>query len=52
MRDPRGIMASRRHRKWCPGKPDCDDPKRLCNDLEADYYTARKFYQDYPGMFM
>ena len=52
VRDPRGTIASRHHREWCPGQPDCDDPKRLCNDLEADYYTARKYYQIYTDRFM
>ena len=24
-------------RTWCPGNPDCDDPKMLCQDLVDDY---------------
>ena len=24
-------------RIWCPGNPDCDDPKMLCQDLVDDY---------------
>lgn len=52
VRDPRGTLASRHHRDWCPGKPDCDDPKRLCDDLESDYYTAFRFNKLYPDQFM
>ena len=52
VRDPRGTIASRHHRDWCPGNTDCDDSKKLCNDLEADYHTAMKFYKVYPDRFM
>jgi hypothetical protein len=27
VRDPRGTMASRSHRDWCPKNPDCDQVK-------------------------
>ena len=52
VRDPRGTIASRHHREWCPGNPDCEDPERLCSDLESDYHTAIKFYKSYPDRFM
>ena len=26
-------------RTWCPGNPDCDDPKMLCQDLVDDYHS-------------
>ena len=26
-------------RTWCPGNPDCDDPKLLCQDLVDDYHA-------------
>ena len=26
-------------RTWCPGNPDCDDPKMLCQDLVDDYHA-------------
>ncbi len=49
VRDPRGTLQSRTHRKWCPGKPDCDDPKRLCDDLEKDFHSAVQLSQEFPG---
>nr|CAD7571353.1 unnamed protein product [Timema californicum] len=51
VRDPRGTLQSRKHRKWCPGKPDCIDPLRLCADLVADYSAAIQFTNKYPGRF-
>lgn len=48
IRDPRGTLQSRKHREWCPGQPDCDDPATLCGDMEADYYAARTLLRDYP----
>ncbi|XP_043227696.1 carbohydrate sulfotransferase 5-like isoform X2 [Amphibalanus amphitrite] len=47
VRDPRGTMQSRRHRTWCPGNADCDDPARLCADLERDFETASRLGQTY-----
>ena len=53
MRDPRGTIASRHHREdWCPGNPDCEDPERLCSDLESDYHTSIKFSKLYQDRFM
>ena len=26
-------------RTWCPGNPDCEDPKLLCQDLIDDYHS-------------
>ena len=26
-------------RTWCPGNPDCEDPKLLCRDLVDDYHS-------------
>lgn len=51
VRDPRGTMQSRRHRDWCPGNPDCDDPALLCADLVADYSEALHLVQEYPRSF-
>jgi len=45
-------MQSRKHRTWCPGHPDCDDPQMLCQDLEEDYYTAEKFRKNYGVKFL
>jgi len=52
VRDPRGTIQSRQHRTWCPGNPDCDDPRLLCQDLEDDFETAEKFRKIYKGKFM
>lgn len=51
VRDPRGTMQSRHHRDWCPNKPDCDDPARLCSDLVSDYNTAKIFKRIFPHSF-
>ena len=54
MRDPRGTMASRLDgvRNWCIGHSDCDDPKRLCNELEDQYYISKHFRKKYRSNFM
>lgn len=49
IRDPRGTLQSRKHRDWCPGQPDCDDPAALCRDMEADYVAAQSLLRLYPG---
>ncbi|KAM7353376.1 carbohydrate sulfotransferase 4 [Cochliomyia hominivorax] len=51
VRDPRGTMQSRRHRTWCGGNPDCEDPQLLCEDLIADYKTAEVLLKKYPTRF-
>lgn len=51
VRDPRGTLQSRKHRDWCPGRPDCIDPSRLCTDLVADYSAAIKLSKTYPDRF-
>lgn len=51
VRDPRGTMQSRRHRDWCPGKPDCWDPSRLCADLTSDYSAALRLSEKFPHTF-
>ena len=48
VRDPRGTLQSRKHRTWCPGKPDCDQPEHLCTDLVNDYYAAQQLMKDHP----
>ena len=49
VRDPRGTMESRRHRDWCPGNPDCEDPEMLCRDMVDDFRAAEKLVKLYPG---
>jgi len=51
VRDPRGTMESRRHRDWCPGNPDCEDPAKLCGDLESDYYAYQQLVKQYPERY-
>jgi len=51
VRDPRGTIQSRKHRTWCPGNPDCDEPARLCQDLVSDYHSAVKLVKEYPKRY-
>ncbi|XP_047103034.1 carbohydrate sulfotransferase 5-like isoform X2 [Schistocerca piceifrons] len=51
VRDPRGTLQSRKHRSWCPGSPDCSEPRILCSDLVADYESAKEFAVKYPNHF-
>lgn len=51
VRDPRGTTESRKHRDWCPGNPDCEDPARLCQDLESDYHAFQTLSKQYPGKY-
>ncbi|GJQ72959.1 hypothetical protein Trydic_g1600 [Trypoxylus dichotomus] len=51
IRDPRGTLQSRKHRDWCPGAPDCDQPQRLCADMVSDYMAARDLQNKYPDRF-
>ncbi|XP_031777132.1 carbohydrate sulfotransferase 4 isoform X2 [Nasonia vitripennis] len=51
IRDPRGVLQSRKHREWCPSEPDCFDPTTLCNDMISDYNAAVRFSKRYPNTF-
>ena len=51
IRDPRASLQSRKHREWCPGKVDCDNPKIVCQDLVNDYRAAKKLRRQYPKRF-
>ncbi|XP_037961155.1 carbohydrate sulfotransferase 5 [Teleopsis dalmanni] len=51
VRDPRGTMQSRKHRVWCAGNPDCDDPSFVCEDLVSDYKSAEILLDKYPSRF-
>ncbi|KAF5275889.1 hypothetical protein FQR65_LT04128 [Abscondita terminalis] len=51
VRDPRGTLQSRKHRNWCPGIPDCDQPNILCADMVSDYKAAVKLKKRYPSRF-
>jgi len=52
VRDPRGTIQSRKHRTWCPGNPDCEDPKLLCQDLVDDYHSFQVLKSEYPDRYM
>lgn len=49
VRDPRGVLQSRKHREWCPGRADCDRAQRLCGDMVADWHAARRLQKRWPG---
>ncbi|CAB0030890.1 unnamed protein product [Trichogramma brassicae] len=51
IRDPRGVLQSRKHREWCPNEPDCFDPTTLCSDMVSDYNAAVRFLKLYPDTF-
>ncbi|XP_014211270.1 carbohydrate sulfotransferase 4-like isoform X2 [Copidosoma floridanum] len=51
IRDPRGVLQSRKHREWCPAEPDCFDPSVLCSDMITDYHAAVRFTKLYPDTF-
>ncbi|XP_011301436.1 carbohydrate sulfotransferase 5 isoform X2 [Fopius arisanus] len=51
VRDPRGLLQSRKHRDWCPTSPDCSEPARVCADMVSDFESAVKLTQKYPRNF-
>ncbi|KAK9299558.1 hypothetical protein QLX08_007463 [Tetragonisca angustula] len=51
IRDPRGILQSRKHREWCPTKPDCSDPALVCADMVSDFSAAVRLIKKYPRTF-
>ncbi|XP_037035043.1 carbohydrate sulfotransferase 1-like [Bradysia coprophila] len=51
VRDPRGLMLSRKRCKWCHGETDCENPSTVCNDMMLDYYSAKSFQIKYPLRF-
>ncbi|CAH1634967.1 unnamed protein product [Spodoptera littoralis] len=52
MRDPRGLMQSRRHRRFCELSSDCWEPSLVCADMLSDYVAARSIMQRYPGRLL
>ncbi|CAH0668649.1 unnamed protein product [Spodoptera exigua] len=52
MRDPRGLMQSRRHRRFCELSSDCWEPSLVCADMISDYVAARNIMQRYPGRLL
>ncbi|XP_046746144.1 carbohydrate sulfotransferase 5-like [Diprion similis] len=51
VRDPRGILQSRKHREWCPPNPDCSEPALTCADMVSDFKVAVKLLKKYPTRF-
>ena len=52
VRDPRGTIQSQKHRTWCSGNPDCEDPKLLCQDLVDDYRSFQVLKREFPDRYM
>lgn len=52
MRDPRGLMQSRRHRRFCELSSDCWEPSLVCADMVSDYIAARNIMQRYPDRLL
>ena len=40
-RDPRALVNSRMHRKWCVNNDRCIGYTNICKDLERDYWSAK-----------
>ena len=40
-RDPRALVNSRMHRKWCVHNERCIGYSNICKDLERDYWSAK-----------
>ena len=51
-RDPRGLYNSRLHRDWCIAEERCISPKKICQDLEKDYFTAQVLFKSQKSNFM
>ncbi|XP_046737913.1 carbohydrate sulfotransferase 4-like [Diprion similis] len=51
VRDPRGILQSRKHTSFCSKNPDCMDPGLLCADLVSDFNSAVELQEKYPTTF-
>lgn len=51
VRDPRGVMNSRRHQPWCMADPDCGREKALCDDMVDDYKAAIQLLKEFPKTF-
>lgn len=51
VRDPRGLMQSRKKPKWCQNSFDCSNTALLCNDMVSDYNIAVELKEKYPRTF-
>jgi hypothetical protein len=51
VRDPRGIMQSRKYHDWCFGNADCSNYSVVCGDMVSDYHAAGELLRKYPNKF-
>lgn len=51
VRDPRGIMTSRKQLGWCRRETDCNSSENLCNDMISDFNAAQVLTRKYPDQF-
>lgn len=51
VRDPRGTIHSRELEQFCTVGPECDSPRRLCNDLKDDFEIAKELKAKFPQQF-
>ncbi len=52
IRDPRGIMASRKKAKFCTLPNFCYDSTELCKDQLENYKSMQVLSKNYPEKFM
>ena len=50
VRDPRGIISSRKLVKWC-SVASCSSPRILCDSMEENFHLARELLKQYPERF-
>ncbi|XP_058808589.1 carbohydrate sulfotransferase 1-like [Phymastichus coffea] len=51
IRDPRGVLHSRKSLDWCRNTPNCLNPVSLCTNMLLDYATAMDFSTRFPESF-
>ena len=51
VRDPRGVMRSRKSMSWCD-RPTCSDVSMVCRDLDRDVNETYKLAKKFPDRIM
>jgi hypothetical protein len=51
VRDPRGVIQSRKTRPWCFNETGCHNPEILCQDMVDDYKESIKLTRTFPKSF-
>jgi hypothetical protein len=51
VRDPRGVMSSRKNLPWCDPDPACNDGARLCAEVKDDLERISQFQNQFPDRF-